>query len=81
MKTAISIEAELLHAADKAARRMGLSRSRLFTVAVQDFLEHQRREQLLTRLNEVYAKGGETSEQRLLKGIKAKVLRSVKEKW
>jgi antitoxin MazE6 len=81
MKTAISIDEELLQQADKTARRMGLSRSRLFALAVGDFLQRQRREQMLRRLNEVYADGLEPGEERLLKGIKAKVRRTVKERW
>lgn len=36
---------------------------------------------MLLRLNEVYASGVEPSEKRLLKGIKAKVHRRVKEHW
>src|ERR1035437_635754 len=57
MKTAISINDGLLQEADETARLMGLSRSRLFAMAVGDFLQRQRREQMLLRLNEVYAKG------------------------
>jgi metal-responsive CopG/Arc/MetJ family transcriptional regulator len=38
MKTAISIDDELLRAADHAAQGMGVSRSRLFALAVGDFL-------------------------------------------
>ena len=60
---------------------MGLSRSRLFALAVGDFLQRQRREQMLLRLNEVYAKGVEPAEKRLLKGIRAKVHRAGKERW
>jgi hypothetical protein len=80
MKTAISINDGLLHEADNTARRMGLSRSRLFALALSDFLQRQRREQMLLRLNEVYADGMET-ETPLLKGIKRKVRRAVKERW
>ena len=36
---------------------------------------------MLLRLNEVYANGMEPAEKRLLKGIKAKVRRTVKERW
>jgi metal-responsive CopG/Arc/MetJ family transcriptional regulator len=43
MKTAISIDDGLLQEADDTARRLGVSRSRLFALAVSDFLEHQRR--------------------------------------
>ncbi len=81
MKTAISINGELLQQADDTARLMGLSRSRLFALAVDDFLKRQRREQMLLRLNEVYANSGELPEKRLLKGIKSKVRGTVKERW
>jgi hypothetical protein len=60
---------------------MRLSRSRLFAPAVGDFLQRQRREQMLLRLNEVYANGMEPAEKRRLKRIKAKVRRTVKERW
>ena len=81
MKTAISIDDGLLQQADKTARSMGLSRSRLFALAVNDFLRRQRNEQMLLRLNEVYAQGSGPAEKRLLKGIKAKVSRTIKEPW
>ena len=81
MKTAISIDDRLLQEADETARLMGLSRSRLFALAVGDFLQRQRREQMLRRLNEVYAAGKEPAETPLLKEIKAKVRRVVKERW
>lgn len=81
VKTAISIDDGLLREADQTARLMGLSRSRLFAVAVEDFLERQRRERMLLQLNEVYANGAEPAEKRLLKGIKAKVRRTLKDRW
>jgi metal-responsive CopG/Arc/MetJ family transcriptional regulator len=81
MKTAISIDDGLLKEADQIARLMGLSRSRLFAIAVGDFLERQRQERMLLRLNEVYANAAEPAEKRLLSGIKAKVRRTVKDRW
>jgi metal-responsive CopG/Arc/MetJ family transcriptional regulator len=81
MKTAISIEEGLLQEVDETARVMGLSRSRLFAMAVGDFLQRQRQEQMLLRLNEVYANAMEPEEKRLLNLIKAKVRRTAKERW
>ena len=81
MKTAISIDDGLLREADATARLMGLSRSRLFAVAVGDFLQRQRRERMLQQLNEVYAAGMEPAEAPLLKGIRDKFRRAVKERW
>lgn len=78
MKIAISIDEELLQQADKTARWMGLSRSRLFALAVGDFVQRQRHDQTLHRLNEVYADGLEPTEKRLLRGIKANVRRAAK---
>jgi metal-responsive CopG/Arc/MetJ family transcriptional regulator len=81
MKTAISIDDELLQEADETAQLLGLSRSRLFAVAVGDFLQRQRRERMLLQLNEVYSKGADPAEKRLLKAIKAKVRPTVKDRW
>ena len=81
MKTAISIDDGLLQEADETARLMGLSRSRLFSLAVGNFLQRQREEQMLLRLNAVYANGVDPAAKRLLKGIKAKVRRTVKDRW
>jgi metal-responsive CopG/Arc/MetJ family transcriptional regulator len=81
MKTAISIDDGLLQQADETARLMGLSRSRLFALAVGDFLNRQRQDQMLQRLNEVYANEPEAGEKVLLKRIKAKVGSTVQERW
>ena len=79
MKTAISIREPLLREADMAARTMGVSRSQLFAVAVSDFLRRRRQEDMLNRLNEVYANGMEADEKAVLRGMKAKA--RPKERW
>jgi len=81
MKTAISINDGLLREADEAARLMKVSRSRLFALAVGGFLKRQRREEMLLRLNEVYANGVDPAEKRLVAGIKHKLRPPVKERW
>jgi metal-responsive CopG/Arc/MetJ family transcriptional regulator len=57
MKTAISIPDELFRAAEKAARRMKLSRSELYRRALAQYLEKQRDSLITETLNEVYATG------------------------
>jgi metal-responsive CopG/Arc/MetJ family transcriptional regulator len=81
MKTAISMDDGLLQEADDTARALGLTRSRLFALAVGDFLKRQRKEQILRRLNEVYAKPPSPAEKELLRRIKAKSGPVVKERW
>jgi metal-responsive CopG/Arc/MetJ family transcriptional regulator len=81
MKTAISINDGLLREADETARLMRLSRSRLFALAVGEFLKRRRREEMLLRLNEVYANGVDLAEKRLVARIKNKLRPAVKERW
>jgi hypothetical protein len=76
MKIAISMNDQLLQEADATARRMGLSRGRFFALAVGDFLQRQRQEQMLLQLDEAYANRGEPAEKSLLKGIKSKLGRT-----
>jgi len=52
-----------------------------FAVAVRDFLQRQQQEQMLRRLNEVYANPPELAQKRVLKGIKSKVRRTIKDHW
>ena len=53
MKTAISLPDSLFHAADSLARRMGMSRSELFRVAVADYIEAHKRDQVREALDAV----------------------------
>ena len=54
MKTAISIPDEVFEAADRAATKLGVSRSELYSTAVYEFLERHRAEDVTEKLNEVY---------------------------
>jgi metal-responsive CopG/Arc/MetJ family transcriptional regulator len=81
MKTAISIDGQLLEEADRTAKQMGLSRSRLFSIALQDYLIHRRRTEMLARLNEVYRDAGEPAERRMAARIKTKLRSTIKGRW
>ena len=81
MKIVISIDGALLLDADETARQMGLSHSRLFTLAVGEFLKVRGKQQMLLRLNEVYAAGPDRAEKDLIKGIRARVRPALTERW
>ncbi len=55
MKAAVSIPDPVFEAAEKLAQRMGVSRSRLYTVALQRFVQDHDDEAITAKLNEVYA--------------------------
>jgi DNA-binding phage protein len=61
MKTAISIPNQVFEAAEQLARRLGMSRSELYTTAVTDFVERYKVEGVTERLNEVYGSNPELS--------------------
>jgi metal-responsive CopG/Arc/MetJ family transcriptional regulator len=56
MKTAISVPDDVFRTAESFARRQQVSRSALFTRAVEEFLAHHRHEGVTERLNHVYAR-------------------------
>jgi len=80
-KTTISMADALLREADEAARELGVSRSRLFAMAVDDFLRRRRNEEILRQLNDVYAEPAAPSHKQPLHGIKTQFRRTVKERW
>jgi metal-responsive CopG/Arc/MetJ family transcriptional regulator len=55
MKTAISLPDAVFTEAEALAKQLGLSRSELYSRALQAFLSKYDRQQILSRLNEVYA--------------------------
>jgi metal-responsive CopG/Arc/MetJ family transcriptional regulator len=56
MKTAISIPDDVFSRAERFAHRRNITRSALFTVAIDEYIQHHRDEDVTRKLNEVYAK-------------------------
>ena len=54
VKTAISLDDALMERVDALARASGLSRSRLFSLAMRGYLEQHENQMMLETLNEVY---------------------------
>jgi len=55
MKTAISIPDDVFSLAERFAHHRKMSRSALFTVAVDEYIHHHREDDVTKRLNNVYA--------------------------
>lgn len=78
MKVAISIPDSVFEAAERLARRLGKSRSQLYSEAVAEFLEEHRAEAVTEKLNAVY----ESESSRLADGFDAAQLHSLRdEAW
>jgi hypothetical protein len=55
MKTAISLPDSVFEQAEALAQQLGMSRSELYTKALQAYLKRHNRDQILLKLNQVYA--------------------------
>ncbi len=55
MKTAISLPDSVFEEAEAVAKRLGMSRSELYTEALKVYLQRYNQEQILLKLNEVYS--------------------------
>ena len=54
IKTAISIQKSLFEQVDRLAKELNVPRSRVFVMAVEDFIKHYQNQQMLDKINQVY---------------------------
>jgi metal-responsive CopG/Arc/MetJ family transcriptional regulator len=55
MKTAISLPDPIFEEAESLARQLGVSRSELYTNALKAYLRKYNRDQILSKLNQIYS--------------------------
>jgi len=56
MKTAISLSDSLFEVAEETAQYMGVNRSQLFSLALEDYVARHNGDMITEKLNEVYGK-------------------------
>jgi hypothetical protein len=79
MKTAISIPNPVFEAAEQLARRLGKSRSQLYTEAVAQYVEQHPSADVTKRLNEILDAAPEAELDPVLDALQLEVLR--RERW
>ena len=80
MKTAISIPAPVFEKAEQLSKRLGISRSQLYTVAVSSYVSEHQNEGITEALDQIY--GAEGEESQLGSELLALQLRSLpEEQW
>jgi metal-responsive CopG/Arc/MetJ family transcriptional regulator len=70
IKTAISIEESLYEEVTALANAMKIPRSKLFALAMEEFLRRKKQRQLVESVNEAYADGLDESEQIMLEAMR-----------
>ena len=81
IKTAISLDKSLFEQVDTLAHTMKVSRSRLFAMALEDFLRRHENEQLLAEINRAYNGEPDPAQQRLRKGMRRLHRKIVEGEW
>ena len=82
VKTAISLDENLFKKVNEIAHDLHVSRSRVFTLAVLDFLKKQENISLLAQLNEAYDDQPTEEENKILKSMrKSRKKMSEQERW
>ena len=81
IKTAISLQAYLLEQVDTLARKLDVSRSRLFVLAAQEFIQRHRNRELLEAINAAYDGFPDPEEQTVLRRMRNQHKRLVEEQW
>jgi metal-responsive CopG/Arc/MetJ family transcriptional regulator len=81
VKTAISIQQSLFEQAEALARELHISRSRLFAIAVEDFMQRYENQRLLERINDAYADTTTPDEQALLRRMRRQQRQMVEGEW
>ncbi|ABZ95431.1 ChpI protein [Leptospira biflexa serovar Patoc strain 'Patoc 1 (Ames)'] len=62
MKTAVSIPDDLFVSAEKTAKKLGIPRSQLFALALEEFIQNHSNESITDSLNKVYTKSTKETE-------------------
>ncbi len=72
VKTAISLDEELLIKVNRLADKLHVSRSKVFTLAMQEYLKKQENQSLLAQLNEAYEDLPSEEERGILQALRVK---------
>jgi metal-responsive CopG/Arc/MetJ family transcriptional regulator len=72
VKTAISLDEELLIKVNRLSNELHVSRSKVFALAVQDYLKKQENQSLLAQLNEAYEDFPGEEERKISKSMQIK---------
>lgn len=81
IKTAVSLDKSLYEQIDILARKMKVSRSRLFAMALDDFLKRHENEQLLEDINRAYRDKPDQAQQTLRQGMRRLHRKVVEGEW
>lgn len=81
IKTAISLQRPLFEQAESLAQRLEISRSRLFVIALEEFIRRQENRELLAQLNAAYDDEPDAEELAVQRQMRSAQRRLVEGEW
>jgi metal-responsive CopG/Arc/MetJ family transcriptional regulator len=81
IKTAVSIQKDLFDQAEILAHEMNVSRSRLFVLALEDFIRRYQNQRLLREINAAYEDKQEASDTIYLRKMRRQHRQIVEGEW
>jgi len=80
-KTAISIDEPLFEQVDALAHEFKTSRSRIFALAAQEFIQRHRNQKLLEAINNAYDDAPDAKEESLISMMRSRHIEMVNDQW
>jgi len=81
IKTAISLQESLLDKVDALAQELDISRSRLFVLAAEEFIQRHKNQELLEAINIAYDDSPDPEEEMLHQKMRNRHRRLVEGQW
>lgn len=81
VKTAISVDKNLFEEVENYARAKKLTRSKVFSLAAQAFIEHQKNKEMFAQINAAYADEPDAVEKAILRKSRSQHRQIVKREW
>lgn len=81
IKTAVSLDETLFAKAENLSKKLHISRSRLFSLALKAFIRRLENENLLLEINNAYADFPDQDEQVMLNGMLFHQQKAINDKW
>jgi predicted transcriptional regulator len=81
VKTAISVNRDIFRQSERLARRLRVTRSRLYSMAMQEFLRRHENDELLARINAAHEDFPDPEEKAVLDAMYSQLGRLAREPW
>ncbi len=81
MKTAISIDKPLFDQVEELAHELNTSRSRIFALAVMEFIQRHKNQKLLKAINDAYDDIPDVKEESIKSIMRSRHIKMVKDQW